>query len=264
MLAALTAGMPNLQAALRKEYGPQAETELELARKYTPEFAKVQAEALQGPGRELAKIGRELSAEEQKGAAQTELDIARGVGRDIAGEALSLQKLVEPEYFKAREGLLDQIEKGFAQLDPSQLTKGEEESVARGLGRTAWNVGSPMQTAKNAMTFGDALRKRRAEHADFIGRVGGLLPGLRTGITGFEAATRRTLMPNFGTANYTGIQQPGISQVNQQGSNLMSSATQFQNQALAKQESGLDKFTKVMDASGKLIGGIAGGVMGGI
>lgn len=257
---ALRAWYPRSMEILRGEYDPQARAEVDVAKKYTPELAKLNAETLNTAGRDVSKIGRELSREEQLGAAQTEADILAGPGKQAAASALELQKSYDPEFFKNRAAILSDLDKSFAALgnDPTQLSKGELEGISRGLGRTNWTVGSPAQTISNAMTFGDRAQGRRAEFNNLINMRGNLSPALKSGMDASGIATRRTVLPNFGQSNYTGIQTPGVQNINTLGGNFISDifATDRnrQNAYVAKNQG-----AGIGQGTGKIVGSIVAG-----
>lgn len=252
---------PQISESIRGQYDPQARAEVDIAAKYSPELGKIGTDLLETSGRDMSRIGRELSREEQLAAAQTEADILRGSGKDAVTSALELQKEADPEYFKSREALLEDLDKSFAQLgDPNQLSASESEGIARALGRTNSPVASPMQTISNAMTFGDAQAKRRAEYGSLVERRINATPALKSGFDAGSFATRRTVLPNFGQTNYTGIQTPGVNTSNTLGSSFLNNLTSIdmnrQNAYVAKtQGAGIGQGT------GKIVGAIAAGAM---
>lgn len=216
---AISAYFPEVAKAIRAEYDPTARAEVDIAKKYSPELNQLSTGLLDTSGREASRIGRELSREEQLGAAQTEADILKGPGKEAVEGTLALQKTVDPEFFKNREALMAELDTAFGALgnDPNALSKGEQEGIARGLGRTNWSAGSPMQTISNAMTFGENQARRRREYNNLINLRAGVTPALRSGMDAGGIATRRTVLPNFGQANYLGVQTPGVNNANTLG-----------------------------------------------
>ena len=245
ILKAMQSYLPGTLEAIQKAYPGQAKAEFDVTKEFTPKYAELQYETLAGPGRKLSALGRELSREEQLGAGETEAEIARTVGPKLAQSVVDLQNIVDPEFMGGRAAIGDAIQKSLSAIDPSRLTKGEEEAVARGLARTGSAVPSAWDTARNAMTFGDALAKRRGEYNQAITTAAGALPSTRLGVTGFEAGTKRQLTPNFGQANYTGIQTPGVANATGIGSQYLNNATQVQNTVLQKQKDWMDKMSSI-------------------
>lgn len=259
VLQAMQAYLPDTLRAVAGTYPEQAAAEYNVMKEYSPKIAELQYDTIMGPGRKLAEAGRELSRDEQLGAAKTELEIARGSGRDLAGEALDLQELVDPEATAARKAIGSGITKSLDSIDPNTLTDGELESVSRGLGRNAYEIATPMSQINDAMTFGDALASRRGEYRDTLQTAAAASPATKTGISGFEAATRRTLTPNFGTSQYTSIQQPGVATSNSFGQNYMNNATAIEQTTKQKQKDALDMFGQVTEGLGNL-GSVVGGI----
>jgi hypothetical protein len=259
ILQAVQEYFPDTMKAVAGTYPDQARAEFDVTKEFTPKYAALQYDTLNNEGRKLSELGRDLSREEQLGAAETELEIAKGPGRELAGTALELQDLVDPEMAAARKSLGAGVQKSLDSIDPNSLTDGEMEQIARGLNRTNYVVGSPMQDIESAMTFGNALKDRRAEYRDTLTTAGQVAPNLRTGISGFEAATRRTLTPNFGQANYTSIQTPGVATSNAFGQNYMNNATAIENTTKQKQKSGMDMFVQATEGLGN-IGSMLGGI----
>jgi len=256
---ALIEKMPKTNKAIRAEYAPEAAAEYGVTKDYSPKYAQLQADVLGDQGVQLAKTGRELSAAEQLAAAQTEADIQSGPGNKMVDTAIEQAKRADPEYFAQRGSLAEAIKTALASVgDPNKLSPGEEESVARGLGRTAWNVGSPQQAAKDAMVFGDQLAKRRAEQRNAVSTASNALPALRSGLNTQAIATQRTILPNAGLANYTGIVTPGVEQSNVMAGNLLNSSSQIANTIAAKQMSAQDKLKSSTESFKNIVGGTAG------
>ena len=261
VIQAISAYFPEAAKAIRGQYRPQAEAEMGIAREYTPQMGKLATETLGTVGRDMSKIGRELSAEEQMAAAKTEADIMSGPGQQTARAAVEAQKLADPEYFAQREAIVDNLDKVFASMgnDPTSLSKGEQEQIARGLGRTNARVSTPMSTISNAMTFGDAASKRRNEYANLINLRGNMTGALRSGLNMPAIASNRTVLPNFGQANYTGIQMPGVSNANTLGSSFMGGTFGIENTTKNKFAGGsLDALMKQSEIFKNMAGGVAG------
>lgn len=260
---AISAYYPEVAKAIRAEYEPTAAAEVGIAKKYTPELGKLATAELDASGREMSKIGRELSREEQLGAAQTEADILAGPGASSVAKTLELQKSVDPEFFKNREQLMAELDTAFNAMgnDPNALSKGEQEGIARGLGRTNWTNPSPMQGLSNAMTFGDRQAGRRAEYNNLINLRAGTTPALRSGLDVGAIARQRSVTPNFGQQNYLGVQTPGVANANALGSAFTQGVFGTENQTKAGFYGAGKAQKDYTSAFGNLVGGIAG--MGG-
>ncbi len=256
--------IPEMGKLLRSEYGKQAESEFKVSEDYSPKILGLMKNLAGSTDyADMAETGRKMSDAEQKAAAQSELDIAAGSGTELAKLGKELQDMVDPEAATNRVNLMEHLKTLFSSVDPNKLTPGEEEEVSRGLGRTAWNVGSPIQTAKDAMTFGSRMADRRKEYSDYIDLENSVQPQLRSGLSGIGMATQRTVMPNSITPMFTGIQTPGVANSNAIGSSMIAPATNFQMARMSKQKGVIDQIAKVQDTSMAPVTNILSSVGGG-
>jgi len=263
ILVAMQKHFPSMSQQVRDQYEPNADAELSLVRKYSPKFAEAQYDNMSTWGRKLAELGRDLSREEQIGAAKTEADVAEGEGKRLNKAAKDLQMEQDPEFYAQREAQAKSLDKLEASMDPTKLTPGEEEAVARGLGRTMYSVPSASGSTRAAMTFGDRLAKKRAEYGSFINTRTAALPAMKSGIEGFSAATRRSVVPNVGLGNYTGLQQPGQAQSNSTFGQFMQPANAAMQINMKNQQSDWDKLSTGFGSVGSVLGSV-GRVAGGV
>lgn len=261
---ALKTSVPEIGKLLRNEYGKQAQAEFDVSADFSPKILKLMKDMTGSTDyADMAETGRKMSDAEQKAAAETEFGIASGSGTKLAKLGKELQDMVDPEAAKNRTNLMDHLKTLFTSVDPNKLTEGESEEISRDLGRTAWNVGSPIQAAKDAMTFGSKLADRRKEYADYIDLENSVQPQLRSGLSGIGMATQRTMMPNSITPMFTGIQTPGVANSNAIGSSMIAPATNFQMARMSKQKGVIDQIAKVQDTSMAPVTNILGSVGGG-
>lgn len=264
LIKALRGQIPALGKILRDEYGKQAEAEFKVSEDYSPKILKLMKDMTGSTDyADMAETGRKMSDAEQKAAAETEFGIASGSGTKLAKLGKELQDMVDPEAAKNRTNLMDHLKTLFTSVDPNKLTEGESEEISRDLGRTAWNVGSPIQAAKDAMTFGGRLADRRKEYADYIDLENSVQPQLRSGLSGIGMATQRTMLPNSVTPMFTGIQTPGVANANAIGSSLIAPATNFQLQRMSRQKGLVEQFNAVSDMTQRPITNLLGSVGGG-
>jgi len=113
------------------------------------------------------------------------------------------------------------------------------------------------------MTFGDRLAKKRAEYGSFINTRTAALPAMKSGIEGFSAATRRSVVPNVGLGNYTGLQQPGQAQSNSTFGQFMQPANAAMQINMKNQQSDWDKLSTGFGSVGSVLGSV-GRVAGGV
>ena len=222
IIQAINAYLPEVMQAIRGQYDQQAGAEVGVAEKYSPKIADIASKLLGDYGEKFAAEGRDISKAEQLSAADTEAAIMEGAGGRTARAGLALQKEADPEAFRNREMLMSELDTAFGALGgPDKLSAGEEEGIARTLGRSNWGVNSPGQSYLGAMTVGDNLARRRAEYNNLINLRNSVAPNLTSGIDMSALAGRRTVMPNFGLSQYTGYQTPGVDSANTTGNNFM-------------------------------------------
>lgn len=263
IIQAINAYMPEVMSAIRGQYDQQAGAEVGVAEKYSPKIADIASQLLEQYGGKFAKEGRDISRAEQLGAAETEAAIMEGSGGRTARAGLALQKEADPEAFRNRELLMSELDTAFNALgDPNSLSKGEEEGIARSLGRTNWGVGNPGQSYLGALTVGDNLAKRRAEYNNLISTRNSVAPNLTSGIDMSALAGRRTIMPNFGLSQYTGYQTPGVDSANTTGNNFMNGIFNTE-QETKRQFYGAGEAQQGYTSALKNLTGAAGGIMGG-
>lgn len=260
VVQALQKQLPQLISVITGQYKPAAESEYSIAKEYSPKIAQLQADTFADQGKQLAKTGRELSAAEIQNAADAEAAATEGAGMRTAAAAVKAQREADPEYYAARGALKDAIGR-LTDYDPNHLSKGEEESVARGLARTGSFVPSALETAKGALAFGDALNQRRATANSSIATAANATQALRGGVDAAGLTGRRTVLPNTGTPQYTGIVTPGVNMANATAGNLQNTATQAMNINMQKEKSDWEKYMAGLGAVNGTIGTI-GSVVG--
>lgn len=195
MLLALSRYAPDAIRAINSTVPDTARTQLAVDKEMYPEYYA-------------------LDRQNQLAGSQNELDIATGTGAKLAEQAGKLQEVVDPEFYKSRAVVGEGINKLLGGYDPYKLNDSEVEQINRGLAREGPVSQSNMNTIKNAQVFGDKGTERWKNFSTALTQAGSILPTLKSGFSGFEAATRRALSPlpanssqaintNFGFANNT-------------------------------------------------------------
>lgn len=145
------------------------QSQLDIFKNFGPQFAQTQAE--------IDRIGR-------AGTAQTDLDIARTIGRDLTGELASQDRMVNPEFYQGREAFLGKGLDLLGGMDPNKLTESEIANVERtanrsNIGRGVASSGSNTAGIQNALMFDDRLQNKRNQLNNVLTSFGNTLPGLR-------------------------------------------------------------------------------------
>ena len=263
ILNSIRESYPGAIEAVNKTLVPTAQSQLAADQAVSPGYAKLNMDLYNQFGPEAAKTAANIDDITQKAASQRELELAQGTGRQLVTEADLDHKQLDPEYYAQRAAMSEAMTKYLKASDPS-LTENEREEIRRGIGRTSTNPSSAIDTASNAMQFGEKGREKVSMFGDAISRIAAAVPTMKSGISGFEVATRRNIGSN------TGDSKVGQASTNA-GDNTYSFANNFLSQAggvqqtyMGQRKSALENTEKSLGIGGKFIGGIAGGMMGGM
>jgi hypothetical protein len=211
-------------------------------------------------GPQLNQIGNEINRGNAAYEAGTDASLLNGVGGQNALSALALQKQLDPSFY-ANQALIGQKQQDLLNaVNPSALSAGESESVARGLGRTGQTfLPGGLNAATSAMTFGDALGQKQNRFAQYLSSAQQGLSSLRSGVDGYGIATKRPGVANQGANLFTGVQQGKGDQAYNTANNFMSGT--FGNQQ-TQYKSALDKTQQAGQIGGSWLGSIAGAFAG--
>ncbi len=256
VLAAMEGLLPGVMRSITKVQPEVAQTQAEIDAAVSPLYAKTQADIYDTTGRRMNQIGQEIETSNQLAASAREKQIADTYGVDLVSAADRLNRILDPEFYKNRTEVSQGISNALASQDPSKLTSAETEAISRGVARRGnVNPNSTVNTAANAMTFGQALQQKQALFNQTLGTAAGALPSTRTGVNAFEIATRRALTPNTGDSKFVGVQQNTGQNAWNTGNQFMQGATQLQaikNQKskdlMDKIQQGTESFSNVMSS----------------
>ena len=229
VLKAMQENMPGVIRAITKEQpyvaGVQAETDAAVS----PIYAKSQRDLYDTYGRDINRIGAEIETDNQLAASEREKKIAQQSGGDLVKLADEFQRMLDPEFYAGRKVVGDAQNRLINSMDPTQLSPTERAEVERAIGRSgAVNPNDAQGTVANAAQFGTALAQKQANFGNVVNQVAQTLPATRSGMSGFEIATRRALGPNSGDAKFTGTQQNTGQNAWQTGNNVFNQAANLQ------------------------------------
>lgn len=206
-MAAFVQNLPQLLEAYRNEIAPTAEAQAGADVANAGKYAENQARLYEMWAPILAQVGREQYSADQLNAARTEADIARQYGSSLVGQADKFQRQLDPEFYRNRSEVAAGQRRLLGAMDPTQLSGSEREEVSRALGRQGFGANDDLLKAtSDAMTFGSALQNKQSAYGAILNSVASSLPTLKSGITGFEVATRRPLTSNSGQSQFIGTQ----------------------------------------------------------
>lgn len=247
MMQAMIQHLPDLMQVTNREILPHEQAKLATAQEISPEIAALNAQIYDTVGRRLNTIGSEIAQENAMRQAQTDLDVLQGPGRDLVRIGKDVAYQYDPEYFDTRASTAA----GLAELFKPSLTGGEREEVQRSLNRENIFRGthaqpSAMRTVENAMTFGNAARNRLQQA---VSQATQALPTFRSNVDVFQQATGRPSMVNTGENRFMDVNTAGYGQAAlQQSGQLMNQIGQNQRTAMninANRRDGLDRAMQV-------------------
>lgn len=150
-------------------------------------------------GPRFNEIGSQLQLQNATNQASNELSVINGPGGDVARAGLELNKEIDPEYYGLRRIAGEKFADLLGGQDPNKLTGSELANVERGLNRTNRVLGTAVPSSttaiSNAMTFGDALTKKRGLLLDSLAQIPQNLASMKSGTDAFQVATGR---PSYG------------------------------------------------------------------
>lgn len=195
----------------------------------------------------LAGVSDQIQAQSAKAAAQTELDILNGPGREKALAAAALQDQVDPAAAATRDALAAGYQKLLTGTDPNQLTGAEREEIARAIGAQGRaNPNSNQDTVARAMTFGSALQNKQALFSQIAGSIATGMPALRSGIDAYGTAVARATPSTAGQDRYNADSITGAGDTGYQvGSQAQGMNTQFASNWQNVAGSGADFITQL-------------------
>jgi hypothetical protein len=170
-------------------------------------FAPEAIRAIQGtlPGLAQTELGidqsmidpyNELYRKGQLSSAGTEADVVEGPGKRLVSAADTYQRQLDPEYYNTRSVIGDAVGKYLGGYDPNSLSQTEVSEISRGINATTGpTTPSNMNTVKNAQTFGAAGANRWQNFGDAITKASTALPGMKSGMSGFNIASSRGANP---------------------------------------------------------------------
>mgnify|MGYP006943669149 FL=1 len=241
-----------VQGQLLPSATAQMKADLAVSKPYAQEGYDIFAELAP----KYAQTASDIDDLTQKAASQRELDIAQTTGRGLVTEADLAQKQLDPEFYAQREALSAGLSKYIQAADPT-LTENEREEIRRGIGRTPFNPESGIDTAVNAMQFGEKGREKTALFGEALSRVASALPAMQSGLVGTDIASKRGVA-NTASGRVGGVMTGSGSLAPNLYSAMLGNAGGIQQQAMTQQLSTWDQVGKGFELGGSVLGGVLG------
>ncbi len=256
VIGAVKKYFPAAISSVQGQLTPSALAQLEADKAVSLPYAEEDYRIYSKLGPEYAKTAADIDDLTQKAASQRELDIAQTTGRGLVTEADLAQRQLDPEFYAQRQALSEGLAKYIKASDPT-LTENEREEIRRGIGRTPFNPESGIDTASNAMQFGEKGREKTALFGEALSRVASALPAMQSGLVGSDIASKRGVA-NTASERVGGVMTGSGSLAPNLYSAMLGNAGGIQQQAMAKQLSTWDQVAKGFQLGGQFAGGVLG------
>lgn len=250
MLYGYQQGLPGISQVANEQILPNELAQLNAAKAVSPGWADLTSQIYSQYAPGLNKVGADINAANAMSQAQSDANILKGPGRDIAAQSLEVAKINDPEYYATRAAMAKQL----PDLLTGKLTGGEEEAIQRGIDRQNVNMGvgdrqSTAQLASNASQYGGAVHDRMTQALSLATNA---LPTFKSGVdTGAQVLGRPTTA-NSGAAQFNTPQQGQLGgQQSQLSNSLLGQIGDTQRTAMginANRRDALDRSSQVMSS----------------
>lgn len=187
----------------------------------------------------------DLYNQNQLAAGNTEANVVEGPGSRLVTAANKEQQALDPEYYTQRGNISQALSKYLGGYDPNTLSPTEVAQISRGINATTGPITpSAQNTIKNAATFGSAATDRWKNFGTAVTQAAGVLPTLKSGLTGFDIAKTRGQ-----DTGASGSVANSLNLANSIGTAGLGASTAGANAALAKRK---DIFDQVLSATQSL------------
>lgn len=255
IIQALTQYLPGYMNVVNSQVGPQAQAELDSSKNISPQYSQLMQDLYAKFAPQMAQTGAQVENINRMGAASTDLSILQGPGGQLATQAQTLDKQLNPEYYATRSAAAGKLADLLGSISLNNPNPEAERLVSQESARSG-NLGTPSstETVANALSFGNEAMKRRAALGQAINVASGFLQPSQGQFNPIQTALNRP-STNTGESRFAGVQQPG-SQAYQSGSNLLGSATSLQNKAMdinSQRRDLLDRMNETVTGVGSIV-----------
>jgi len=264
-MQALVKYLPQYLQSVAGGIGPLEQAKLESAKATSPQQAQLEYDIYSRYAPQFAGVGSDIAAQNAQRQAASDLALARGAGGDIARQLATIQRELDPEYYKMRENAIaaSNLLTGSLEDPNAPMSAAERSEVERSLARNNLARGTEAPTAtsavSDAMAFGRAGEERKTRKqqaiAQALGVTSGAAPAMQSRVDAGSATLGRGVT-NFGEARLGNPNVPTGSDVMGAAGGLFSS---FQNtglqSALANQQrkTWLDKGNETLQSIGSVM-----------
>lgn len=222
-----------LKLLMDRATSDQAQSNLNLAKQYSPQYAALMAEMMRTVAPDLIREGLGLGKQIQTGVAANNAAVANSAeGRSALEAAINADRTANPEFYNVRELEGQRLADLMNSIDLSgQLSGSETRSIDQYLGRAnaragTLNAPSNINTVKNATLYGDATYQRQNQAKNNLNQAlnsaTAFLPRSQSSVNSWETATGGSNTSKGTAAGAMGMFDTAISPLSSGANNLTS------------------------------------------
>ncbi len=210
-----------------------AQTNVDILKKVVPQLNELELQQYLQNASGYADINRQIQNKDALNSISLDQQALAGGGRDLALQAMELERLTSPEWAKSMQVANQGFQSLIGGMDPNKLSGAEMANVERGVNRLNARTGNlntadSTTTAANAMQFGGALDAKRQQFGQALNLFPGISAQSRSTVDAYGIGTGKNSKASFSPQSFqTGA---AASSVNAQNQGLMDTLTGVQNQ----------------------------------
>ena len=246
MFSAIYDYYPLLSRVFREDMPKMAQAELQTAQQVSPAYQQLATDLYKQFGPQLAQVGQGIDASNRLAAANADVNILQGPGKQLAQTYKEIDQGLNPEYYQVREQNANKLEELLGSINLNDANPEAERLISQENARSG-NLSTPSATGtvSNALSFGDAMNGRRAALSSAINAATSFLQPASSA-SAFNPATTALQRPtsNTGASEFAGVNSQAGQSALTQGQNYtnqIGTLQQGRNQALANQRDALDR-----------------------
>ncbi len=251
-IGALVQGLPSLMQAINAQTLPSSASDLAAAKTTSPQYGQLLNELFKTYAPELAKTGSQIDNATRLAQATTDSNILKGPGSDLAHTTDTLDRQLNPEYYKTRADTGNALAQLLGSVNLDNPNTEAERLVNQEVQRSG-NTGNSnaTNTVANALSFGNEKAKRTATLSSAINAATQFLQGGAQNNNALNVATASTskAAPTTGISQFAGVSP--VSSASSTANNLYGgiSGTEMNAQNInANRKTLLDATTGVMSS----------------
>jgi hypothetical protein len=209
MFSAMYDYYPGLAKIYRDQLVPTALAEQQASQAVSPAYQQLMTDLYRQYGPANAAIGQGIDASNRLASANTDVNILKGPGTELAKTYQDIEKQLNPEYYATRAATSGKIDELLNSINLGNANPEAERLISQENARSG-NLGTPSasNTVANALSFGDAANSRRAALSTAINAATNFLQP-SSSASAFNPATTALNRPtsNTGASQFAGVQQ---------------------------------------------------------